>query len=184
MSNPVPIYVAGRTVGTIFFEESDAALTRDGARRTVDGFRFTIPARLTLEWQQGKEGWQPLVSNLRAEVLVDDESGMELGVAEDINSYLPLNPRLPDKPLALQWRASLAAIDLLEKRRGNSPPKLLLRCFGEVCPLYTPDGARSFMPNFRGAPERIFSDVHLIYPRNTWRALLDGNSRTGKTLVR
>jgi hypothetical protein len=171
MSNPVPIHVAGRVVGSIFFEESDAALKRERPRRTADGFRLTIPASLTLEWQ--REGWQPLVSNLRAEIYSNDDAGVEVGVAEDLNNYLPLNPRLGDKPLELRWRGSTAALALLEKRWRSSLPKLLLRCSGEVSPVYTPDGARSFMPNYRGAPERIFSDVHVIYPRGIWRALLD-----------
>jgi hypothetical protein len=172
MSNPVRIGVGGRAVGTIFFDESTSALRQEGARRRADGFRFTIPARLTLEWQ--REGWQPLVSNLRVEIFSDDNSGIELGVAEDINTYLPLNPRLENSPLELHWRGSFAALDLMERQWATTPPKLLLRCLGEVCPLYTPDGSRSFMPNFRGAPERIASDVHVIYPRDIWRVLREG----------
>ncbi|HJT90621.1 MAG TPA: hypothetical protein VJ777_01580, partial [Mycobacterium sp.] len=61
---------------------------------------LTLPARISLDWQ---ESAQPLVSNLRANVFVDDNSGMELGVAHDPNWYEAADPRLETR-MALEWR--------------------------------------------------------------------------------
>lgn len=177
------ISVAGRTVGRIKFEESHEALRRSGARRTANGFWITIPASLTLDWQRDT-GWQPLVSNLRVDVYPDDNSGIEIGTAQDVNSYRPSDPRLEDKHLELELRASLDALQLFEKRRNGGPAKLWIRCFGEVCPVFYPDSSRNQLPILRGVPERSYiGDTHVTYPQDTWATLMDGIGMAGNVLV-
>jgi hypothetical protein len=183
MSQPIQISVGGRTVGKIRFDESDAALRRSGARRTAAGFWVVIPASLTLDWQTAVP-WQPFVSNLRLEVYPDDNSGLELGTAWDANIYSPANPRLEDKDLDLQLRGSLEALQLFEKSRNGGSPKLWIRCFGEVCPVFYPDEHRDRLPILRGVPERVYiGDTHVVYPQDTWATLMNGVGLVGNVLV-
>ncbi len=178
MSSPsLQILLGNRQVGSLEFAESDAALCERGARRTADGFVLTLPVRLSLDWQKTL---QPMVSNFRAHIFVDDNSSTELGVAYDPNWYTALDPRRENHPIALEWRGSLEALQLLERRRNGGPPKLWLEFFGEVCSSSDPRGTPPF---FRGMPERIFGSVHVTYPQNTWAMFMDNLGAVGSVLV-
>jgi hypothetical protein len=123
MRQKIDILVQQRVrVGSIAFDESANGLRQRGAFRTPDGFILYLPAHITLDWQAAAAGgWQPLVSNLRARVLIDDNSGTEFGTALDQSWYVPANPRLEDRQLELELRVSLEALQIFEKGIVPSP---------------------------------------------------------------
>lgn len=177
MISPIQITISNRQIGRIDFAESDSALREQGIRRTADGFVFTLPATITLDWQN--DDWMPFVSNLHAQIFVDDNSGTELGMAFDRKIYTAAKPRI-EASLALEWRGSFEALQLLEKRRDGRPPKLYIQCFGEAAPIFTsPEGQ-----HVRGVPTvRFGGGVHLAYPQDTWSSILDDMGVTGSVLV-
>ncbi|HVV51751.1 MAG TPA: hypothetical protein VHO06_18935 [Polyangia bacterium] len=172
MRQKIEIRVRQRAVGSIAFDESAAGLAQRGAFRTPDGFMLHLPAYITLDWQT-TGGWQPLVSNLRARVLIDDNSGTELGLALDSSWYEPANPRLEDKPLELELRGSLEALQILEKRRNGMAPKLWVQLSGEVSRTFSMRFQDGSTCDARSVPDRIYGEMHLSYPQETWAAMVD-----------
>jgi hypothetical protein len=172
--------VGNRHVGKIEFQETEAALRRQWARRTPNGFVMGIPARLILTWQK-EQNAQPFVSNLRARIYVDDNSGTELGTAYDSGFYRASNPQL-ETDLSFEWRGTMTALQALEKRRTGGPAKLRFECTGEVCWAYPQDN-HSLLNMFQGIPERIYGSEPVAYPVDTWAEILRNLGAIGNILV-
>ncbi len=174
------ILLGNRYVGKIEFEETAAALGRQGIRPTPDGFVMGIPAQIVLDWQPDQQGI-PLVSNLRTRIYVDDNSSLELGTAYDTNLYRANNPRL-EKELMFEWRGTMTSLEALEKRRKGGPAKLRFECTGEVCWVY-PQSQHSLLDMFRGSPEKLYGIGSAAYPVDVWAELLRSVGAIGNILI-
>jgi hypothetical protein len=165
-------------VGTLDFEESNDALRRLGARRTSDGFVFFPPAALKLKRQLGE--WQPMVSNIRADIFYDDSKGFQLGVGRDETIYVPgLQEYEQNLTLTFAWYGTDETLQIIDKRRNGGPVKLWIKCTGEVCAVPT-DPLRNA---FRGRPESFHRDFHVEYSADAWTSLMENVARVGAVLV-
>jgi hypothetical protein len=170
--------VANQDVGTLDFEESNAAIRRLGARRTSDGFVFFPPAALKLKRQQSD--WQPMVPNIRAEIFYDDDKGFQLGVGRDETIYVPgLQEYEQNLTLSLAWYGTDETLQMIDKRRNGGAVKLWIKCTGETCAVPT-DPLRNVS---RGRPESFHRDFHVEYAADAWTSLMENVAAVGAVLV-
>jgi hypothetical protein len=170
--------VAGHDIGTLDFEESNEALRRMGARRTASGFVFWPPAALKLNRQTGD--WQPMVSNVRADIFYDDNSGFQLGIGRDDTIYVPgVREYEQNLTLSLAWHGADEILQMIDKRRNGGPTKFWISCSGEIC-IVPSDPTRNIL---RGPPETFHRDFKVEYSADAWTSLMENVATVGAVLV-
>jgi hypothetical protein len=174
----VNLQIGNRGWGTWKLEESSEALNRSGIQRTADGFMLPIPGSVRMEMSTDKDP-QPVLTKLRVQLRLDDGSGTELGLAHDDGFYLG-SIGAYDRSTNVQWRGSLAALALIEKRRGNNPPTFRVECFAEGYLLRQPEGQRI---QHASEPHRIYNTGTITYPEDAWVAMLRRIGVIGNILV-
>lgn len=178
MGSVLQLRVASQDVGTLDFEESNEALKRLGARRTASGFVFWPPAALKLKRQTGD--WQPMVSNVRADIFYDDNKGFQLGVGRDDTFYVPgVREYEQDLTLALAWYGTDEILQIIDKRRNGGPAKLWIKCTGEIC-VVPSDPSQNVL---RSSPEQFHRDFKVEYSADAWTSLMENVATVGAVLV-
>lgn len=148
-----------------------ASLELDGseltASRTAGGFKFDVPAKITIMAPLGGSH-VPMLSGLHGVLSVHNPSEIEIGCLRATGTYLGASTQ-HDIPGSLVWRGPLQELAFYEKIRQTKPPSLRVQIWGEVFLLKS---APNQPLRLDEAPTQFYGTTQLTVPVHIWASAL------------